>query len=576
MRVLFLLLMFATFTIAQDDLSLGKTALEKKSYDIAIQHFQKYLTANSRNVEANYLLGETYRQKGDIKNAQSSLERALDFDDEYEPALASILRVYGKLGMWDKAAKRYKDAQKYHKGSTLSPIAYAQTYLELDSLDKASIYFSQAKELDPKNVEVYLGLSEVYSRQNVISLAVENLRTAVQLDSTSPSLHYRLALAILKNRSLNATQITEVMLHLQESIRLDPTNDNVIYDAAYTMFRTKVYWREAAEFFKKYLELKKDNLEAWEMYAVSLYNAKIYLEAIPAFEQAIKLKSKNIELKPMLAHSYYLAKEYQHSLDLYKTFIPDSLSVEEMYRMGFSYFQIKDTINAIKYLEQTVARETSNTDAIGTLAAIFLNKKDYEKASQMYIKLLQFEKSLSTASVLNSLYFAGYSNFVLGRNDSAKMYFLRLVSMRPNVIGYRTQLAKVYFDQDSIELSREQYKAVIQISDSTIKADPSKASQMKPNLVTAYYYFAIFSYKQDVKEAVGHLEKAISYETSKKDESIHHFLAQMYSIQSGDKEILASDAKLIRAKACEEYKVVMKINPKNQKAKKEFADLKCK
>ncbi len=571
MRVFFLLFIFASLAIAQDDLSLGKTALEKKSYDLAIQSFQKFLNANSRNVEANYLLGEAYRQKGDLKNAQSSLERALDFDDEYEPALASILRVYGKLGMWDKAAKRYKDAQKYHKGSTLSPIAYAQTYLELDSLDKASIYFSQAKELDPKNVDVYLGLSEVYSRQNVISLAVENLRTAVQLDSTSPSLHYRLALAILKNRSLNATQITEVMLHLQESIRLDPTNDNVIYDAAFTMYRTKVYWREAAEFFKKYLELKKDNLEAWEMYAVSLYNAKIYLEAIPALEQAIKLKSKNIELKPMLAHSYYLAKEYQKSLDLYKTFVPDSLSVEEIYRMGFSYFQLKDTANAVVFLERTTSKDNSNSDAIGTLAAIYLRQFKYDKAAIQYEHLLAKDPKNITA-----LYWAGISYQKLEKNDSARIYFKRVIALRPNNPQYYQQLIQIYTAMDSLDQVRYNSTVMIGLADSILKSDPSKSVIQSLLVISGYRTLAMLDYNEKkISTAIEKLEKAVTYEKDKKDEGLHLFLAQMLAVKSGDQELKADEAKAIRARSCSEYQLVLKINPKNVNAKKESTQMNC-
>jgi len=571
MRVLVILLLLVSLSLAQDDLSLGKTALEKKSYDLAIQSFQKFLVANSRNVEANFLLGEAYRQKGDIQNAKSSIERALDFDDEYEPAIASMIRVYGKLGMWDKAAKRYKDAQKYHKNSIVSPLAYAQTYLELDSLDKASIYFSQAKEIDPKNVEVYLGLSEVYSRQNVISLAVENLRTAVQLDSTSAPLHYRLALAILKNRSLNATQITEVMLHLQESIRLDPTNDKVIYDAAFTMYRTKVYWREAAEFFKKYLELKKENGEVWEMYAVSLYNAEIYLEAIPALEQAIKLNSKNSDLKPMLAHSYYLAKEYQRSLNLYKSFIADSLGSEEMYRMGYSYFQLKDTVNAIRFLEKTIDRDNNNSDAIGTLAAIFLNQKRYDKAVVQYENLLVKDPKNITA-----LYWTAYSYFVLDKMDTAKAYYKKIIALRPNNPQYHQSLVQIYSLQDSIDKGKYHASIMISLADSIIKADPTKATQQSQLVIGGYKSLAMFDYKEKkISSSIEKLEKALPYEKEKKDEGLHLFLAQMLAVQSGDPELKADEAKAIRARACAEYQVVLKINPKNASAKKESAQMNC-
>ncbi|MFA6456641.1 MAG: tetratricopeptide repeat protein, partial [Bacteroidota bacterium] len=254
MKVFISVLLVVSFSMAQqDELTLGKNAFNKNSYDEAIQYLRKYVVNNSRSVEAYFYIGESYRMMGDMQNAITSLERALDYDDEYEPALVSAIRAYGKLGMWDKAAKQFKAAEKYHKTSTLAPIAYGQAFLEKDSLDKASIYFSKTKEIDPNNVDAFIGLSEVYARQNVIVLAVENLRTATQLRPTDPTLWYRLATTIMKNRGLNAAQIQEIIAALQKSIELDPTNDKAIYDAANTMYRTKAYWREAAEFFKKYV-----------------------------------------------------------------------------------------------------------------------------------------------------------------------------------------------------------------------------------------------------------------------------------------------------------------------------------
>lgn len=567
-----LVMLFVTLGQAQDELAQGRAAIAKGSYDEAIQLFQKYLQANPRNVEGNYLLGEAFRLKGDLANAQTSLERALDFDDEYEPALVSIVRVYGKLNLWDKAAKRFKELEKYHKTSTRGAIAYGQTFLETDSLDKASIYFSKAKEIDPKNVEVYIGLAEVYSRQNVIVLAVENLRTATQLKPEDPVLWYRLATTILKNRGLNAAQIQELIAALQKSIELDPKNDKAIYDAANTMFRTKAYWREAAEFFKMYVELKKDNTEAWEKYAISLYNARAYKDAIPVLEYALKVNPNSAEMKPMLAYSYYLAKEYQKSLDLYKTFPADSLAAEEVYRMGYSFYQIKDTVNAIMYLERTLKMDKMNSDAIGTLAAIFVTQKKYDKAVVYYEQLLEKDSKNITA-----LFYAGYSYNVLEKGELAKGFFKRLIELRPNNIQSHQFLIGIYNDQDSLTLARYHANVVISLADSSMKADPSKLAQYSFSALEGYRMLAAIAWKDgnNTVAAIENLQKAASYEKEKKSESLHLFLAQMYAVRSGDTQLLDDEAKKIRARACQEYALVLKINPKNAAAKKESAQMNC-
>jgi tetratricopeptide (TPR) repeat protein len=570
MKFLVSLLLIVSFSIAQDDLAKGKDAFTKKSYDEALQLFQKYLSANSRSAEANYYIGETYRLKGDLQNAQISLERSLDFDDEFEPALVSIIRVYGKLGLWEKAAKRYKVIEKYHKNSTLAPIAYGQTYLDCDSLDKASIYFSKAKEIDVKTVEAYIGLSEVYARQNVIVLAVDNLRTATQYDPNNPALWYKLATTIMKNRGLNSAQIQEIVAALQKSIELDPNNVQAIYDAANIFYRIK-YWREAAEFFKKYTETKKDNAEAWEKYGTAAYNAKAYTDALVILDQAIKVNPKNNELKRMLAHSYYLSKDYQKTLALYKTFPTDSLSSDETYRMGFSAYQLKDTVNAITYLEKTLSLDKENMDAAGTLAAIFLAQKKFDKAVGEYEKLL-----IKDPKNITALYWAGYCYNVLDKPELSKSYYKKIIAVRPNNPQFHQALVQIYSEQDSVEQGRYHATIMIGLADSIMKADPSKASQQVQMIISGYRSLALFEYRdKNIKAAIEKLEKAIAYEKEKKDEGLHLFLAQMYAVASGDKELLLDEARKLKERACQEYALVLKINPKNAAAKKESGQMNC-
>lgn len=566
----FLFVLCSLSVQAQDDLSKAKTAFTSKEYDTAIPLLQQYLNSNSRSVEANYLLGEIYRLKGDLPKAQAQLERALDFDDEYEPALASIIRVYGALKMWDKAQRMYNDAAKYHKNGIAAPLAFAQTYLEADSLDKAAIYFSKVKEIDEKNADAYVGLSEVYARQNVIVLAVDNLRTATQLRPNDPSLWYKLATTILKNRVLNADQIREVISALQKSIDIDPNNTQAILDAANIFYRIK-YWREAAEFFKKYTDKVKNNLDAWEKYGISAYNAKAYPDAITPLSQAITMNSQRVEIKSMLAHCYYVTKEYRKALDLYQTMPVDSLNKDDVYRMGFSSFQLKDTVKAIFYLERTLSIDPDYTDAVGTLAAIYLNQRKYELAVVQYDRLLAKDPDNLTA-----LFYAGFSSFVLGKNDTAKGYFKRLIAIRPNNIQAQQYLAQIYGLQDSLDMGRIHASAMIELADSAIKADPKKSEQYASIAISGYRMLGLFDYKEkNIKEAIEKLEKAVAYEKEKKDENLHLFLAQMYAVRSGDKELLADEARAIKEKACKEYALVLKLNPKNAAAKKESAQMNC-
>lgn len=575
-KIFLAIVVFIGAVSAQDQLTAGKEALAKKQYDEAISSFTMYYKVNARTAEANYWLGEAYRQKGMYDSSLYWLDRALDFDDEHEAALSADIYVNGKLNRWDKAQKRYDAAMKYHKKSILAPKMFADAYLEADSLDKASIYYSKMKEIDNNNADAYVGLAEVYARQNVIVLAVDNLRTAVSLKPKDAVLHYNLAAMILKNRSLNKEMIEEVLTHLNESINLDPTNERAIFDAANTLYRiainTPKFYSDAAQYFKKYLDLNKTNAEVWDKYAISLYNAKVYGDAISALEQAMKMNPNDFGLKPMLAHSYFVEKDYKKTIDTYKNIPSDSLDKEAYFRIGYSYFQLKDTANAMKNLEKSLAMDPGNIDAAGTLAYIYLSQKNYAKAVTNYELIIKNDPQNLTA-----LFYAGFSYSVLGKIDTAKNYFKQLITLKPGYIPARMYLANMYSLLDSIEQSKFHYNIVIEQSDSSMKADPKKADSYKSNMISSYRALAIFSYKDnDILSAINILLKAVELENkSKQDEGLHLFLAQMYAVKSGDQKISPEEAKTYRQKACQEYLLVLKLNPKNAAAKKESAQMNC-
>ncbi|MCK9410167.1 MAG: hypothetical protein M0R68_13655, partial [Bacteroidetes bacterium] len=106
--------------------------------------------------------------------------------------------------------------------------------------------------------------------------------------------------------------------------------------------------------------------------------------------------------------------------------------------------------------------------------------------------------------------------------------------------------------------------------------EPTKAAQYSQTVISGYRSLAMFDYRdKNITAAIEKLEKAVEYEKAKKDENLHLFLAQMYAVKSGDKELLLDEAKLIKKRACEEYAIVLKINPKNAAAKKESGQMNC-
>lgn len=564
--VFFLAVLFPSLLFAQDFLSSGKAALAKKSYDEAISYFMKAQQAAPRNAEANYYLGEAYREKGVLDSAQTFLERAYDFNDEHIPTLLALGKLYAKIGRWDNAEKKFAEAAKLDKKNPEIPNAFGVAYLNADSLDKAIIYFSRAKDDDSTFVDAYVGLAEAYSRQNIGVLAVQYLKQAADLSPKSAVIRAKLGKAYYKNRQYN-----DAAQEFQKAIELDPTNAPVIYELADLYYRAKLY-RESSRFYSMYVKLVDTNAVAWEDYARSLYFSHYYKDAVPALQRAVKLFPTHFDLKPMLAHSLFDAGDSTQSLALYKTLPPDSLSYGDFVRMGKTYLSQKDTIRAIQNFEKANSIDSTQADASVDLAAIYVARRNFERAAVEYSKILTF-----APNNISALFYGGFSYSMIGKFDTAKTMYKKVVELKPDYPQGYIYLGRMYHAEDSLEQEIQTYNAVLKVMDSlqTIDTTHTAAERFDPVRVDVYRSLAVLDYtNKDYPAAIEHLQKAVSYEPkNKKDAELHLFLAQMYNLARTIKTLTPDEVAAYRKKSIEEYKYVLKLDPRNEKAKKELKDL---
>ena len=565
-------LAFAQSLQAQDQMPAGRAAFQKKAYTEAISCFQSVVHASSRNVEAWYLMGESYLAKGVFDSAQTALERTVDINDEYVQAYSPLFTVYGKRGLWAKAAKRYEAAVKVDKKNTAFPMALGNAYLASDSIDKAVVYYSKAKEINENLTEAYIGLAEAYGRQNIQPMAVANFQKATDLNPASSELHYKLGKAYYKNR-----QFVEALKEYKETIRLDSTNAVVIFEIADILYRSKPpYYRDAANYFKLYAALKTTP-EAFEKYAKALYLSKTreYKEAVAVLEKATQLNPTVYDLKPMLAQELYMAEEYKKSLDVYYALPKDSLGYDEFIRIGRSQLKLKDTTGAVASYEKANSLDSTSVEVSGELAAIFVAQRKFQKAAEQYERKLKVEPTNSSA-----LYYGGFSYSMIDKFDDAKQLYKRFVDLRPAYPQGRMALARMYVAEDSAELGKKQYLLTKALIDSLMANDTStvkKEDRYSQTLIDIYQALGAMDYgNKDFLSAVDNMEKAVGYEPKemkKKSVSLNLFLAQMYNVARSVKTITPERAQEFKEKAIRQYKKVLQLDPKNGPANKELKQL---
>jgi len=146
------------------------------------------------------------------------------------------------------------------------------------------------------------------------------------------------------------------------------------------------------------------------------------------------------------------------------------------------------------------------------------------------------------------------SNMGLGRYDTARVALRQAIAIRPQSLQYHLYLARCFGQLDSLTTAgRTEYEIVVKLADTSVV-------RYKAELAEAYKYIGVaFWLDKKFPPALESLEKSLSF---KSDDAFTHLwkarsLSQMLKIDD----------------AIKEYRVVLKLEPKNKEAKKELDDL---
>ena len=181
----------ARTTIAQlDELSgddfrtqagIGVLLAHYRSYDEAIQHFQKAMRANPDADDVKYDLADAYFRKGLYQDAlatANTISAAGQQDDAYLSLLGDI---YGHLGDMAKAAEIFRSAISRNPDNDQYYLSLALVELRDNDLDGAARTLNTGLTRTPSSGKLLWGLGIVSVLQGKTAQAAEQLERAVDL-----------------------------------------------------------------------------------------------------------------------------------------------------------------------------------------------------------------------------------------------------------------------------------------------------------------------------------------------------------------------------------------------------------
>lgn len=151
-----------------------------KDYETSLKYYQKALQFDPNYIEAEFALGNAYRDKGDLKNALESYQKVLATDPFHVEANKELGFYYFNIEEYKKAIKYYNkviesDAKDHNVFNQLG-----FCYFKLYGFTKASEYFQKAANLDVNNTTY---------KNNLTSAKAEKEKHGDELDiSDKPTL----------------------------------------------------------------------------------------------------------------------------------------------------------------------------------------------------------------------------------------------------------------------------------------------------------------------------------------------------------------------------------------------------
>ena len=602
-RILFFLLLLTSTVhlgLAQDIFNKAKAALSARDTAAAFADFQEALKAGQKPAESNYYIGAISFARGKVDDAIKSLLASLNIDDENVDALKILGDAYMLKSDVQAALKQYRQATKYAPKNAELAARFGLALLAADSVDAAIVYLTKAKEFAPGDAVVYVALGDAYVKQGVAVLGIDNYKKAIELKPDDIQIHLKIARTYVKNRQWN-----EAVRAYDAAIAVDSTVAEDYLEPGRILVLAKQYKR-SVPYLRKYVSLVPNSSEALTLYTSALFGAEDYAEAAQVAPKALKLDSSVVDTWRAYAHSLVEIKEYKQALTAFAALERrNAIKSEDQAKLGKAYFGLNMQDEALKAYELAIASDSSNCDPLFDLGFIYMRKQDYKNAAAMFERKIACDPR-SLSAYIN----AGSSLMQVGELPRARELFLKAIDLKSDFFQGRLWLARYYVQVDSFNLARQQYEEVLRlIGDQTdkYKREAGEAHSLLASLFMSgkEYGRAIESFRKALAvgyETAGmHLSwgQAIlqtldpndpAEENRKRNEdALKHFrrcvdldansvqghlwLAEglVRSRVPGDDEA----NRQLKDEACSEYKKVLRLDSKNEDAKKGMERIGC-
>ena len=178
--------------------NLGNALLQNGDVDDAITHFQEALQINPGYAEAHINLGNALFQRGKVDEAIAQYQRALQINPDYAEAHYNLGNALLRQGSVDEAIAQYQRALQIRPDYAHAHGNLGNALLQKGNVDEAVAHFQRALQIKPGNATAHNNLGNALLRKGSVGEAIVNFRKALRINPDYAEAHYNLGNALVK------------------------------------------------------------------------------------------------------------------------------------------------------------------------------------------------------------------------------------------------------------------------------------------------------------------------------------------------------------------------------------------
>lgn len=284
------------------------------------------------------------------------------------------------------------EIRKHPKNDKLYALR-AGAYLDMGEMTKAINDLTIANKLDSLNPEYYIRLSDFYLQLGKSELTNQLLLKANRLIPENKEVLYRLG-----NLYFYVQDYKKAFEYINKAIDIDP-----FYAEAY--FTKALVYREIKDTTRAIRQLQiaterePDYYDAY-MLLGDLFSQKNDSIAIDYYNNALQIIPNSYEAHYGKAMFYQQSNQPRKAIKRYQTMV-DSLNRNKnmlYYNIAYVYMQhLNDYNQAISYYDSAIQQTPDFAEAYLNKGYCFEQLRQYQKARQMYTKVLEMQPNMELA-----------------------------------------------------------------------------------------------------------------------------------------------------------------------------------